>query len=377
MEDEKTQRAFTDRSVRCAKVGRTQVTGTTGLYLIVTPAGKRRFIFRYVNPTTKRPNECAIGPYPAIGLKDAREQAQTWQSLVAKKIDPVAQRREQDQKRREETTAFGALVDRYEKDLTARAGTREVVALIRRHAQSLLVLPIAGITTTDIRRALEVVNMSTPKSARRTLTAVATLFDYAKASELRSGDNPASWDVFRFLWAPPPPKVNHSAMPYSDVPAFYARLIAKGSVTALTLAFVILNATRTDETLGARWDEVDMIARSFTIPANRMKMGKEHCIPLSDPALAILEKCANGGMRVTCSRRVTGGNCRCGACKRFCIVKWDAFTRVCMVFAVASAIGQGIARTSRARSRKRRWRTRWQGSRGPIGGAPPSKSVAG
>ena len=72
---EKARVVFTDRSVQCAKVGRTQVTGTTGLYLVVNESGSRRFIFRYVSPLTKRPNQCKVGPYPAISLKDACEKA--------------------------------------------------------------------------------------------------------------------------------------------------------------------------------------------------------------------------------------------------------------------------------------------------------------
>jgi hypothetical protein len=213
---------FTDRSVRCAKIGRTQVTGTTGLYLVAHDSGSRRFIFRYVSPLTKRPNECAIGPYPQWSLRDACEKARAFQSLVAKGECPVAYRRQEAKRKQIDALTFGMAVDQYEGALEARAGTRNVVFLVRYHARALLDLPMATITTADVRKALAPTQASHPKTARRALGAVATIFDYAKAADLRTGDNPASWDVFRFLWPPPPATRHMASMPPRDVPASIA-----------------------------------------------------------------------------------------------------------------------------------------------------------
>jgi integrase len=279
-----TRRTFTVRSIETAKVGRTQVTGTTGLYLIVNPNGARRFVWRYVNPVTKRPNEVAVGRYPAISLKDAREVVARHQAQVARNVDPVAQRRELDR----EATTFGKAVDNYEIDFMTRAGTGNVVFLVRRHAKALLKLPIAKVTTADVGKALAPTQRSHPKTARRALGAVATIFDFAKANDLREGDNPASWDVFKFKWPPAPAKVPMRAMPFAEVPAFYARLIDKGSVTAMATAFLVLCASRTAEVLGAACGEIDLDARLWVIPAQRMKARREHRVCLSDAALNIL-----------------------------------------------------------------------------------------
>ena len=160
---EKARVVFTDRSVQCAKVGRTQVTGTTGLYLVVNESGSRRFIFRYVSPLTKRPNECKVGPYPAISLKDACEKARAFQSLVAKGEDPVAFRRHEARQKQIDATTFGMGVDQYADELKARAGTANVVFLARYHARALLDLPIAAVTTADVRKALATTQASHPR----------------------------------------------------------------------------------------------------------------------------------------------------------------------------------------------------------------------
>ena len=285
---EKARVVFTDRSVQCAKVGRTQVTGTTGLYLVVNESGSRRFIFRYVSPLTKRPNECKVGPYPAFSLKDACEKARAFQSLVAKGEDPVAFRRHEARQKQIDATTFGMGVDQYADELKARAGTANVVFLARYHARALLDLPIAVVTTADVRKALAPTQASHPKTARRALGAVATIFDYAKASDMRAGDNPASWEVFRFLWPPPPATRHMRSMPPRDLPAFYRRLIERDSTTALGLAFLILTAARTAEAVGGRWSEIDFDARLWVIPAERMKARREHRAVLSDAAMAIL-----------------------------------------------------------------------------------------
>jgi integrase len=289
MKEKKSRATFTDRSAQCAKVGRTQVTGTTGLYLVVGESGSRRFIFRYVSPLTKRPNECKVGPYPAISLKEACEQARAFQSLVAKGEDPVAFRRQEERRKQIDATTFGSAVDRYADALKARAGTANVVFVVRYHARALLDLPIAAVTVADVRKALAPTQASHPNTARRALGAVATIFDYAKASDMRTGDNPASWDVFRFLWPPPPAARHVASMPPRDVPALYRRLIEKDTTTALGLAFLILTAARTAEAVGGRWSEIDFDARLWVIPGERMKARREHRVCLSDAAMAILD----------------------------------------------------------------------------------------
>jgi integrase len=274
--------------VQAAKVGRTQVTGDPGLYVVTHASGARRFLFRYVSPITKRPNECRVGKYPDISLKRAREIAAELRTLVAEKKDPVAFRKQEDRAREIEAITFGMAVDQYEIQFASRGGTRPVVFLCRHHAKALLDLPIAAVTVAELRRALAKVQATTPKTAKRALSATATVFDYARAMHLRTGDNPASWQTFRFLW-PPPPKRHNRSMPFADVPTFYRRVLHKESTVAYALAFLILTATRSNETLRGLRTDVDFPARLYIIPAERMKARKEHRVPLSDSAIAILD----------------------------------------------------------------------------------------
>jgi integrase len=218
-----------------------------------------------------------------------REIAAELRTLVAEKIDPVAWRRQQDRAREIEGRTFSNVVDQYETEFASRAGIRAIVFLARRHAKGLLDLPIAQVTVADVRKALAGIQATYPKTAKRTLAATATVFDYAKAMDLRAGDNPASWQTFRFLWPPPPMRQHMRAMAFADVPVFYQRLIVRGSTTSLALAFLILTATRSNETIRGRRAYVDVAARLWVIPTERMKARKEHRIPLSDAAMAILD----------------------------------------------------------------------------------------
>jgi hypothetical protein len=162
----KSRAAFTDRSAQVAKVGRTQVSGSPGLYLVTHASGSRRFIFRYVSPITKRPNECRIGKYPDISLKRAREIAAELRTLVAEKKDPVAWRQEQDRALEIEATTFGKAVANYETAFKARSGARNAVFLVRRHAKALLDLPIAAVNVADVRKALAGVQATYPGTAK-------------------------------------------------------------------------------------------------------------------------------------------------------------------------------------------------------------------
>ena len=120
------------------------------------------------------------------------------------------------------------------------------------------------------------------------------VLDWAKALKHRTGDNPAAWRGNLDKLLPNPnkvaPVVNHPALPYRNVGAFMAELRALPGVSPLATEFIVLTAVRTGEALGAKWSEVDLEARLWTVPAVRMKMGKEHRVPLSDAAVAVLEK---------------------------------------------------------------------------------------
>jgi integrase len=122
------------------------------------------------------------------------------------------------------------------------------------------------------------------------------VLDYAKAHGWRSGENPAAWRGHLALILPKRQKFtrgHHPAMPYDAVPPFVAGLREKGSMAALALEFLVLTAARSGEVLGAKWDEFDLAAKVWTVPSGRMKAGIEHRVPLSPPAMAIIERMAS------------------------------------------------------------------------------------
>jgi len=122
------------------------------------------------------------------------------------------------------------------------------------------------------------------------------ILDWAKVKGFRAGENPARWREHLDHLLPSPAKVHrpdhHPAMPYQDVPEFIARLGVRTDIASKALAFAILTAARTGEVLGAQWPEMDLEARIWTIPADRMKAGREHRVPLSEPAMATLREMA-------------------------------------------------------------------------------------
>lgn len=121
------------------------------------------------------------------------------------------------------------------------------------------------------------------------------MLDAARVQGLRNGENPARWRGHLDKLLPKPKKLargHHAAIPYADIPVFLARLRKKPEIAAMALDFLILTAARTGEVLGARWEELDFTAKIWTVPGARMKVGREHRVPLSDPVLAILQKLA-------------------------------------------------------------------------------------
>jgi integrase len=132
------------------------------------------------------------------------------------------------------------------------------------------------------------------KTARDLISRIGQVFDYAIAHGWRSTANPAGWSVFKHLSPAAPAKQHHAALPWKDVPAFLRQLRTSPSIGVDVVELAILTATRSGETRGAKWSEIDFDARTWTIPAARMKMGKKrpdpHVVPLSDQAIALLKR---------------------------------------------------------------------------------------
>lgn len=134
-----------------------------------------------------------------------------------------------------------------------------------------------------------------PETANRLRGRIEAVLDWAKARGHRTGDNPAAWEIIgKVLPARGGPK-HHAALPYTEIPAFMASLEERGGVAAKALAFAVLTAARSQEVLKARWSEVDLDAGIWTVPAERMKMRREHRVPLSPPAIELLRSLYHEG----------------------------------------------------------------------------------
>ena len=154
-------------------------------------------------------------------------------------------------------------------------------------------LPVAAVDTGLVMKALEPIWSTKPETAGRVRGRNESVLDWAKVRGYRDGENPARWKGHLIQLLPSLTKVtkvkHHAAMPYAELPAFLIALRARPAMAARALEFAILTAARTGEVLGARWQEMDLEARIWMVPAERMKAGREHRVPLSDAAVAILK----------------------------------------------------------------------------------------
>jgi integrase len=261
-----------------------------GLYLNVTRSGARSWLY-HVEEGRQAPRNGT-----RLGLARARELARECRAQVAAGLDPIEARDAAAEIKPEKPT-FGAIADaliaakesewRNEKHRAQwRASLMEFAAPLRSR-------PIDKIDTAAVLSVLTPLWQTRPATASRLRGRIEAVLDAAKAQGHRSGENPAAW---RGHLSHPLPKRgkltrgHHAAMAYRDVPAFIAQLRECNAIAAMALEFCILTATRSGEVYGARWSEIDVEAKVWTLPAARMKAAREHRVPLSERALAILEK---------------------------------------------------------------------------------------
>lgn len=282
------------------------VGGVGGLYLQCCPpaAGNKTFARSWIlkTPIGNHRPELGLGPYPEVSLSSAREKARQLKDMIRQGIDPRAHRRaERSQLLREQAKAvtFLELGKRYHQKKAKEYKTAKQSKKLQSHLATYVYPHLGHLIVADIDRA-HIVKMLTPiwesktETATRIRAMVENILDMAGAEGLRTGDNPARWkgNLELSLAAPRKlAKVKHfSAMAVDDVPAFMAELAKKKTTGARALRFSILTASRSGETRGATWDEVDLEARTWTIPADRMKNGRQHRVPLGEDAVELLKK---------------------------------------------------------------------------------------
>jgi integrase len=270
-----------------------------GLYLRVDDKGNRRWVF--VSQKAGKRREMGLGSARTVSLADARTLAHEARKAVHDGRDPIAERQTV-AKAKSAPVTFGAAASallearapewRNEKHAAQWAMTLEV------YGKSLWALPVQNVDTPAILEALKPLWQTRPETASRLRGRIEAVLDYARAKGELPHDraNPAAWKGHLAHLLPKRGKLtrgHHSAMPWREVPDFVARLRERETVAARSLEFLVLTASRTGEVLGARWDEIDFEAKTWTVPAHRMKAAREHRVALSARAIAILEKMAS------------------------------------------------------------------------------------
>jgi len=275
-----------------------------GLALQVTPARdgdgfSRSWIFRWTRDGRTR--SMGLGSVFTVSLAEAREAALQCRKLLMTGVDPIVHRdRERSAtvaaaaKHMTFEQAAGAYITAHRAEWRSQQHAAEWPASLRKHVYPTMAkVDVAAIDTALVVRALRPVWESAPETASRLRGRIEAILDWSTVAGLRQGDNPARWQghLEHLLAAPAKRRVNHlAAMPWRDVPAFMAKLRAADTVAAKAMEFVILTAARRGEVRFATWSEVDLDHATWTIPAARMKAGKEHRVPLSVRSVEILRE---------------------------------------------------------------------------------------
>lgn len=261
-----------------------------GLYLSIGPGNARRWVFLF--KWLGRPREMGLGSANAVSLARAREKAAEARALIAEGVNPIEAR-----KAARAVPTFGGFWPDVVESLSHQWRNSKHVsqwsATLEAYAGPLAQLPLNRIETGDVLETLKPIWTEKPETASRVRGRIERVLEAAKARGFRTGENPARWKGHLDQLLPARQKLSrghHPAMPYGDVPAFMAHLRQRSGVAALALEFLILTAARSGEVRGATWSEIHNGSKVWTVPAMRMKGGRDHRVPLSDRAMAILDE---------------------------------------------------------------------------------------
>jgi integrase len=275
------------------------------LYLQVTDTGARSWIFRYSRDG--KTTDLGLGSIHTTSLAEARDLAHELRRLLRDGIDPLTARRQAKHRTALADAKSITFQDAGKQYIAAHgAGWRNVKHglqwhdTLTRYAHPVLgALPVREIDTGLVMQVLEPLWSEKPETASRLRGRIESILDWAKVRGYRDGgENPARWRGHLDKLLPKKSKVrkleHHAALPYREMPEFLVELRRQQGIAARALEFTILCATRSAETLGARYNEINLIEKTWTIPSDRMKSGREHRVPLSDRAVAILQEMESG-----------------------------------------------------------------------------------
>ncbi len=258
-----------------------------GLYLVVKKSGAASWVLIY--QISGKRIERGLGSARTVKLSDARAKAKRAQAELVLGVDPFASPAL-------DQTPFKRVALDYIDGMrpswrNAKHGD-QWVATLKTHAADIWDSPVSGITTAEVLAVLQPVWSRIPETAMRVRGRIERVLDAAKVRGFRDGENPARWRGHLDKLLPKRKKSSvehHPAMPFQDLPSFVGQLRKRDALSARALEFLILTAARTGEVLGAEWEEFDLAAKVWTVPAGRIKMGVEHRVPLTARMVAILE----------------------------------------------------------------------------------------
>jgi len=273
-----------------------------GLWLQISRWGTKSWIFRFtMNGKTR---DMGLGPLHTVGLADARKAAEACRIQVRDGIDPIERRKAARLARMASEAKILTFKEVAESYIKAHEASWKNVKHAWQWSRTLEqfvypvfgALSVAAVDTGLVLKVLEPIWTSKTETATRIRGRIEVILDYATARKYRRGENPAKWKGHLDAILPAPGKIqhvkHHAALPYDRMPAFMKELRAQDGVAARGLEFAILTAARTGEVIGATWEEIDLEKRVWAIPPERMKMGKEHRVPLSDAAISVLNAMA-------------------------------------------------------------------------------------
>jgi integrase len=270
-----------------------------GLYLQVGPTGTKSWLFRY--EFNQRERYMGLGPLHTVDLADAREQARKARRQILDGVDPLDARTSEKAARALEAAKSMTFADAADKYYAAHEASWSNAKHRQQFKNTMAqyVLPkigrlsVAAVDTGEVLRCIEPMWKDKTATANRVRGRIEAVLDWATVRGYRQGDNPARWKGHLSEVLPAPGKVakaeHHNAMPYAELPEFMAKLAEAQGVPARALEFLILTAARTSEVSNAVWSEFDLSAKTWTIPAERMKASQPHRVPLSGRAVALLE----------------------------------------------------------------------------------------
>ncbi|MHB9879923.1 tyrosine-type recombinase/integrase [Pacificimonas sp. ICDLI1SI03] len=261
-----------------------------GLMLDVKASGSRSWVLRLQSAGRRR--DYGLGSLEDVSLAEAREAAADYRRQLRAGVDPIAAK----EKANNVIPTFSALAKAVHAEQqrgwkNGKHGAQWLSTLRTYAFPTLGDMLVSDIEAGQVRDVLSKIWLEKPETARRVRQRIGTVLDYAYSKGWRDAEAPMR-SITKGLPRQPRKTGHFAAMPYEQVPAFMEMLRSQLSVGRLALEALILTATRSGEIRGACWSEIDLDARTWTVPAVRMKMGVEHVVPLSEAALDVFQRAA-------------------------------------------------------------------------------------